>query len=450
MGSNTQQQEIRVFYAWQADRDRKTNRHLIEEAAKTALERISDDSSIPFVLRLDYDTKNVPGTPAITDTILEKIDNSQILLADLTYVARTEPIKPRGKRKLIPNPNVLFELGYAFKVLGSERIICLMNTAYGAAKHQIFDLAHRQWPIRYKLHPGQKKERPSVRDGLSKKIELAIRVILNSGLVTEEMARLEKHEIERLQEWVKTSKDRWTTLVAEKVAEERPSRYHFGVWTAAYSIVGDFTPRDLDRFKKVLIEAEHHGTGWPVWWASTDNTEFPTYFYENRIECWMKNNARGDAAHSDFWTASPDGRLFLLRGYREDCTPEKADPGSVFWHEIASREVAECVLHAKRLATALAGDTALVMFSFKWEGIKDRVLTSWNASKAEQNRFKTRVCRQEAVRSPVLTVPIRDIEENLFQIVEDLTRPLYTAFQMPALPRDRIQQVVTEMKESLA
>jgi hypothetical protein len=43
----------------------------------------------------------VPGTPPITDTILKKIQNCDIFVPDVTFVAST------AGGKLVPNPNVM-------------------------------------------------------------------------------------------------------------------------------------------------------------------------------------------------------------------------------------------------------------------------------------------------------------------------------------------------------
>ncbi len=442
--------EITVFYAWQTDRDKKANRYLIQDAAERAIKRLTKAPTIPYDLRFDHDTKDIPGMPAITDTILQKIEQAGIFLADLTYVAETDPAECEGRSKPLPNPNVLFELGYAFKVLGHERIICVMNTAYGDAEHQIFDLAHRRWPIRYKLHAGHKTQIASVRDSLSTDIEKAIRDILKSGVVTPQIVSRRQIQEDRLQKWTSDSRERWQQLVDEQLADEQPSRYHRGVWTAAYSVVGAFTPPLLHDFKEILRRVEHHGSGWPVWWAATEDTPFPNYFYENHIECWMKDNIDADAAHSDFWTASPDGLMFLLRGYREDSEPKKVDPGQTLWPEVVAYEVAECLFHARRLAYALSGESASILCCFRWEGLSGRVLRPFHARRGLSSPFwDYKVCRQAAAQSPMKMVSVNDIEANICQVVEDLTRPLFVAFQTSELPKDIIEKAVAELKERL-
>jgi hypothetical protein len=41
------------------------------------------------------------------------------------------------------------ELGYAFKCIGPERLVCVMNEVHGDAAETMFDIAHRRRPIAY-------------------------------------------------------------------------------------------------------------------------------------------------------------------------------------------------------------------------------------------------------------------------------------------------------------
>lgn len=135
-----------IFYSWQSDTDVKLNRYFIQDALKKAIKQIGKSLDCEEAPRLDQDTNNVPGSPEITNTILNKIDQCSVFVADLSFIARTK------RKKNLPNPNVLLELGYAFKAVSASRIITVMNEAFGSANDGLpFDLAHRRWPISYNL-----------------------------------------------------------------------------------------------------------------------------------------------------------------------------------------------------------------------------------------------------------------------------------------------------------
>src|ERR1700722_14723587 len=81
--------KMTVFYAWQSDRPGKVNHYLIRDAALAACERITADKSNDWQVSLDSDTQGGAGMCDIPNTILKKIDESDILLADLTLVGQT-------------------------------------------------------------------------------------------------------------------------------------------------------------------------------------------------------------------------------------------------------------------------------------------------------------------------------------------------------------------------
>jgi len=128
-----------VFYAWQIDVDEKTNRRAIREAlriASTALENRFSDNNLRIIL--DEATRGEPGSPNIPLTILEKIKNADAFVCDITTINKEAPEKQRK----VPNPNIIFELGYAVSELGWDRIVMLFNKAFGNFPKDVpFDIA---------------------------------------------------------------------------------------------------------------------------------------------------------------------------------------------------------------------------------------------------------------------------------------------------------------------
>jgi hypothetical protein len=165
-----------VFYAWQSDIESGINRSFIEKAVKDALKRIDSDISIQASPRLDKDTAEVPGIPNIAETIFEKIHQCGIFVADLTFVGAAA-----GSGKLIPNPNVLLEVGIALSTVGWQRIILVTNTAFGQPQDLPFDLQYRRWPISYAIEDRQNPSKSEISKQLSKDLEKAIRLIIESG-----------------------------------------------------------------------------------------------------------------------------------------------------------------------------------------------------------------------------------------------------------------------------
>src|SRR5206468_2973842 len=111
-----------IFYAWQSDRAEKGCHYLIRDCANDAIKAIkaeieSDDATVEEApamegeVKLDHDTKDVPGSPHIAETIKQKIDAADAFIADLTCVRQYQTAD--GRKKRAQNANVLIELGLA-------------------------------------------------------------------------------------------------------------------------------------------------------------------------------------------------------------------------------------------------------------------------------------------------------------------------------------------------
>ncbi|HEY6845182.1 MAG TPA: hypothetical protein VI320_03100 [Terracidiphilus sp.] len=166
----------------------ESRRNFIEQALNRAVGAINSDLEIQDAdrpdtpsLLIDKDTQGVAGSPSIVDTILSKIDGALCFVGDLTFIAQ------RANGGGVPNPNVMVEYGYALRALGENRVLSVMNEAYGAPskENMPFDLAHKRFPITYKLSAdaasGDRNEEVAK---LAKILERALRAVLDHHLST--------------------------------------------------------------------------------------------------------------------------------------------------------------------------------------------------------------------------------------------------------------------------
>lgn len=169
-----------IFYSWQSDLPNKTNRGFIEDALKRASKLISKD--IDVEIAVDRDTKGVAGAPEIHDTIFDKIRNTDIFVADISIINKPTSLLAliqffsRNKIRLMPNPNVLIELGYALSELGENRIILIHNSFSGKIEHLPFDI-NKKRVISYEL-TGNCNNKHLERDFLVKTLNTAISKII--------------------------------------------------------------------------------------------------------------------------------------------------------------------------------------------------------------------------------------------------------------------------------
>ncbi|GAB3753087.1 hypothetical protein [Spirosoma pomorum] len=148
----------KIFFSWQLDTDPTYNKYLISQAVKDAIKTIKSkyQTDVSIDLALDRaDDSNQPGSPNVVGLIEQKIRECHIFLADVTFVNRyrtyiTDRIKARRKGGI--NNNVVIELGQAKALIGDERIIKVMNVAYGKIGTKLpfpFDIEQDRYPITY-------------------------------------------------------------------------------------------------------------------------------------------------------------------------------------------------------------------------------------------------------------------------------------------------------------
>jgi hypothetical protein len=314
----------------------------------------------------------------------------------------------------------------------------------------------------YTRRPGPKSETPqsgrewdelisrciiAARDDLLDRI----REILQGGLPATQSKGEERRELD---EWIKRSMERFDSLVAEKLQNEKPSRYSKGFWYVAYSIKGVSSSMGLSEFLEVLKQVRGHETGWPPWWVPSREGITP-YPYDGLVECWLTELRSGtffgparsdvfrDSGHSDFWRASPKGMMFLLRGYQED-SDTNIQPGTIVDVTLPIWRIGECLLHAERLANVIGDQATSVAFRAMWKGLSGRTLISWATPR--RIFFDPRgPSRSDEVTSEI-TIPTDQISQTLAEIVKALTKPLYETFDFYDIPPTLVREELLKMR----
>lgn len=168
--------ERRIFYSWQSTLPNYDNRGFIAGCLQKAVHELnaslleSEHDDVPY--EVDKDTQGLSGSPNIFDSILQKIDQSGVFVADVTLLAQRQS-----------NSNVMIELGYAIAKLGKNRILMVFNEAYGSERDAPFDLGFKRL-ITYKYRRAdvtpnvEDKEKTLQRMILTAKIQSNIRQII--------------------------------------------------------------------------------------------------------------------------------------------------------------------------------------------------------------------------------------------------------------------------------
>jgi hypothetical protein len=245
----------------------------------------------------------------------------------------------------------------------------------------------------------------------------------------------------RLAEWVEQSRGRLQTLIREELAHEKPNRYALGTWSFAYAL-DEPVVVSLAELEQTMNQANGHITGWPAFIMFTRD-DFAPYPHDGAIEAWVhEKGVVRQGSHSDFWRASTDGRLFLLRGYQEDDDVQKLKPGTAIDRGLPIWRMGECLLHVQRFAQLVGRSGGRVVVQARWTGLKGRELGehmgNWPMGP------DSRACRQDEVTT-VLTLDAGSIRAKLGEHVKALTEPLYSAFGFAAVDRTRIDHELSVM-----
>jgi hypothetical protein len=197
-----------VFYSWQSDLDEKTNRFFIVDALEKAV-KLLKRGGFEVAPRIDQDARDCPGAADIATEIFKKIRACRVFVADVSIInagavfpgsgfwvgeERTEekPCRPT------PNPNVMIELGYAAHALTWDRVICVVNEAYGEVEKLPFDIRPRAM-VRFSLLPtAEEGERTQKKEALRDHLRGYLKVAIdrNEAEIAEQQ-RKEKEEEER-------------------------------------------------------------------------------------------------------------------------------------------------------------------------------------------------------------------------------------------------------------
>lgn len=129
-----------VFYSWQSDLP--ATRSFIQKALTTAANTVMVE--LPEVsITIDQATRGLTGSPNIPLAIMRKIKEADMVVSDIT------PINAGQPQKKTPNPNVLFELGFAVAAQGWDRVALVFDEGVGKFPDDVpFDFdKHRAIPF---------------------------------------------------------------------------------------------------------------------------------------------------------------------------------------------------------------------------------------------------------------------------------------------------------------
>ena len=143
---------FKIFYSWMSDRPAHQNIKYIRKVLQKDCEALEKELKIK--IEIDSDSRGTNGEDTIDTAILKKIAACDLFVCDTTPVRNFFITINKTQEKLIPNPNAVFELGYAVSSLGWSRCILVWNEKYGDVGEAPFDIRnHLTIPYHINKHP---------------------------------------------------------------------------------------------------------------------------------------------------------------------------------------------------------------------------------------------------------------------------------------------------------
>ena len=106
--------QYKIFYSWQSDD--KAAGGIIEKSIEKAVKKLEAKG---YAIKIEQGGGGL-GFISIEDAVRMKIQASDIFVGDVTPVG-----KVKYKHKLLPNANVLYEMGVATEVMSADRIMAV-------------------------------------------------------------------------------------------------------------------------------------------------------------------------------------------------------------------------------------------------------------------------------------------------------------------------------------
>ena len=259
-----------IFYSWQSDSDNRYNRNFIENSLKKAIKEINRED-LDFEFIIDRDTRNIPGMPSIENTIIEKINLTDIFIADISLI-NTESVELRDERP-VSNPNVLFELGYAMGKLGPESIIGIFNNCSGSVEQLPFDIRQKR-VLQYTLSGDS--DTKTIKDNFVKILKKAI---LQCSGEKEEIAIKKNSQVFHL------LADIWITLTEIDLVRNNPS---------LKKIIGQITS-DTEEYRSYALEINNDRATIAFWSSMYKNLKSIDVI-ENYDQHWELIMEKADGA----------------------------------------------------------------------------------------------------------------------------------------------------------
>lgn len=232
----------------------------------------------------------------------------------------------------------------------------------------------------------------------------------------------EATKVEAQNIFVRNAFERWCEITSS-LKENEPACFPHGYFRFDYYLAG-VDRLTLEEFYNVVQQSSGTSYHNASLWTCEDKSRIKIQESYSAIECWQPDQGM---ACRDFWYGSPNGQMFLMRGYHEDhndCGYEGVPAGTIIDPTIHVRRMVQALVHAKNLASYMSKrDDITVHFRSLYTGLSGRVLRSI---------FDNSLTGNHAARGNEIileiSLPIKNINGNLSDYIYPLALTFYEKF----------------------
>ena len=271
----------------------------------------------------------------------------------------------------------------------------------------------------------------------------AIRSIVTGRVETQDSI---PNALDDLQDYCTAAHGRWEELVSGE-DDHSPARFPHGYYEMAFSLVGATPANSLGELQNRLSDAGRVDlSGWPPFLYASGQAR-P---HDDFVEAWLGQPDHNGRRHResyqyDFWRASRDGKLYTIRGYREDAERDHKPPDRMFHITLPIWRVGEGLLFANRFAATFEEVDQIAVYC-RFAGLENRCLVSTHFFNALL-RMGDPCSTGEVILTGQITQ--QQVQDNLAEVIHPLLRPLYEKFDFYELSFDQVAQELQRLRRGL-
>ena len=258
------------------------------------------------------------------------------------------------------------------------------------------------------------------------------------------------HTSVELEGFMNSSRERWMAL-AQSGPEDALNRFPDGHYEIAISLVNaQPVVRLLELKDRLAVAQKVRTSGWPPFMDIGVEGLNP-YPSESCIEAWLghpspRNIHRGPN-YADFWRASLSGQLYIIRGYGEDSVERTSashrSPGTILAIDISVIRIWECLRFTSHFSRTFR-DVEEVMVRCQYTGLSGRSLIDSLDPAFSIRRGVGRVGGEIKLTGQFT---LRQLEDNMPEVLQHLMAPLFENFEFFRLTLDQVQNIIDRYRE---